>query len=1169
MALPSLSDIFLPKKVLSGIIEGLTRAERGLRVGVGGESLAAPTESAFRATQKERERISKIPTTISATPKKSPAQVIQNVINEIGITAMQPSTQGVLQSTSSGAFGDIRQGVGAAAAFSFPPLPASKGVKALSEIDKNLIKTYEKGVTDFTKTRLRPLLADVSNDGKVVVQEGTGRLAKTTEKNLSVYVPSNKIPTGAKVVKANVPIEEVRGKNLVSSRGIEGANPLLIDTATAGKQYAEIVVPKRMVSSPFLDAEKLVKERRSILQQVDDIIAPVEKKTPTIVERITAFPEKLRTSIISQYTPLASLEKNIYKVAGKDATRLDMARSFEQVAGAPAKGEADLINFQRKVLDELPTTQQDFNRYLFLRRTGDRLATDPTVRQVGDWTSDKARAGLKQLEAEMGPEKYAKMEGVAGSYQKEMDNALQMQVQSGRMSEDMYKTIKASNDFYAPFKVMKYLDEETSLGAGARIATTQDFTKAITGIHTDDFNIKNPLLSSMENIYKSRLLAEKNMKMLELDALADMDEGAKFIKRITAHDKVKDGYTAVKYLKDGKTQMLEVPNGVAESLNGLNATQAGLLMRTLAGGSSLARFGITSANAAFQIVNLLFADLPQLALISKFGLKSPLDLVRFPLEFMHGFYSSMRGNVFGKPNELYMKFLQSGAANSTIAKEFAQGSGKFRSGFNIDGVENSTLLRRSTNFAQSILNTVDDFANAFEETAKLTGMSRGLKDLSKLPSDQKEQALKEMITEIRNYSGSPDFSRRGIDTKNWNTLFMFFNARLQGVSGLMRRLSFMDKDAKASASAWARLSSAVGIPALSLAMLNSSDEYKDDYNQIPQWERDNYFMIPKNNFVEIPSDKELGLGNPEKVRDYWRIPKREAVKLFANMIETGHKYAQDNDPAAMKNYAISFLENISPIGISGDSFQQRVESVVGSSHPYIKSGIEFGLGRNTFYHTDTVPNRLKTLSPENQWLWNTPEAYKTLAEKMPDFMPESLRSPVKLEQLSKSLTGGLLDQFFPKTQPAGREVPGPDFIGKRFIRSTIISEEELTKEIDNQLRKQGDMKFLRQNEAMNFIKSLNGLNKQEKIKEIIDLKNQDIKLLEEVITQKEAAEKGLSYNDYRIASLNVKDGQRAEFIVAQLKKLPKEERKNYIVELAKKGIVTDAVADQMAELYRE
>jgi hypothetical protein len=295
------------------------------------------------------------------------------------------------------------------------------------------------------------------------------------------------------------------------------------------------------------------------------------------------------------------------------------------------------------------------------------MTQDPDARRVAGWDVFKANEALTALKRKVGPEVYRKFFEQAEVYQSEMNRALRLQVESGRMSEDLYQRIKDSNDFYAPFKVLRHLEEGQRVGSG--IATTAPLTKKITGITSEDFTLGNILQASSQQIVRSRILAEKNLKMLELDRLADADQSGNLIKRVTASDPTRRDYDRVSFYKDGEVTTLEVQKHVARAVQGLNPSQAGVVAKAASIAAKPFRAGATALNSSFQAVNLLFADLPRAALISRYGLRSPKDVVQFPADWLHAAYSSLSGNLTNRPNDLYMEWLKSGAANSTIQSQ--------------------------------------------------------------------------------------------------------------------------------------------------------------------------------------------------------------------------------------------------------------------------------------------------------------------------------------------------------------------------------------------------------------------------------------------------------------------------------------------------------------------
>jgi len=893
-------------------------------------------------------------------------------------------------------------------------------------------------------------------------------------------------------------------------------------------------------------------------QQLEQAQATIQSK-PT-KERISAraslskFVTNIRTAFITEFLPVKMMEKEIYKMAGESQPRLDMARRLEQVAGARGKAEADVLEFEKEVVKSVKAHYDDFNVYLFLNRTIDRLKTGldantqkmfhfKNPRRVGGWTVERAEAALRGLHKKIGDYEYAKLESAGEAFQRHAEKALRLQVESGRMTDEMFETIKGMNDFYAPFKVMKYFEEmDASRGvSGRRIATTKQLTKAIVGISDQDFKIQDILQATAEQIYKSRILAEKNLKMNEVAKLALIDKEGELIRELKGGEDTREGYAEVSFFQDGVKVSYEMPQAVADALNALNQTQTGQFAKVLAVAAKPLRLGATSANLAFQVVNLVFADLPRSSLVSKYGVKKAEDLIRFPLEFIYSMYTSFGANLFGAENELYMKFLKSGAANSTIARAIRPEAFKPR------------LLGRKVYDPHLYLETIDKIGNAIEETNKILGFKRALRmeGFSKLSKSDQEQKLQEIVAEVRNFSGSPDFSRRGRMTGTANLLFMFLNARIQGVTADFARLS--GKTGKKEAGiAWARLTTAVGIPALALALVNhSDDELEKDFYQVSDVERENYFMIPTEQFFK----NEQG----QKVREYYRIPKREIVKLMSNLIEKAVEFSKRDNPLALAEYAAYFLQDIFPVNIQGETVEEVAESVIASTNPLIKAPLEYTLGRNFFFHRDIIPRRLVKVSPHLQYMDRTPEMYRKAGEALG-------LSPLKLHQLVRSLTAGLFTQFDLGDPLPGRSRLSTKPVFKRFFRTPYVNAKDFVDKIDTFQTAAEDQKVTVLRQAEDFYESIKALSPKEQMTRITSIKDRNKTLYNKIKDVIKKENLGLTWQDRWTKSLGVSNEMRAKFIYSNLLDLDKKEREGVIIDLAAKKVISKQVLIQLIAL---
>lgn len=848
---------------------------------------------------------------------------------------------------------------------------------------------------------------------------------------------------------------------------------------------------------------------------------------------------RAQAAITSEFTPLRIVEEALK--GGRQEH--DLARKFELVAGAKGKAEADVIEFRREVVDPVRSNADDLNVYLFLKRTIDRLTHDPDARRVGDWSIAKAEAALGELRAAMGPEVYGRLEKAGEAFQRHTERALRLQVDSGRMSPETYKAIREANDFYAPFRVLKYLEEtDATAGTGRRIATTADLTRAITGIGDEDFQIGDILQAAAQQIVRSRVLAEKNRAMLALDEVAALDTKGEWFRRPT-NGYITPGREAIRYFKNGEEQVLETSAELARAVQGLNPGEAGLAVKAMGQAAVPLRWGATSANMAFQLVNLLFADAPRLALISRYGIRNPVDALRFPLDFAYGLFTSMAGN-FGKPNELYMKWLRSGAANSTVQRELMPGV--FRQTLRIPEKTSARLAARR---AQATIESIAKFGNAIEEASKITGLMRGhrIERIAALPAASRRAALERLATEIRNYAGSPDFLRRGHAGRDLNLLFMFFNARVQGAASDFARLAGRTGGTEAMA-AWTRLSAAVGVPALVLALINESDEYREDYERVPAKEREDYFMIPRESFF-VDEDG-------TRVRDYWRIPKREIVKLFSNMIESAVRFARGSDPEALEKFAGQFVTNVLPVNISGANLSERGESVIASMNPLLKVPAEYAMGRDTYRHRDTVPMELQHASPPLQYRETTPQVYRTLGQL-------TNQPPVKLQQLVSGATAGLITQFTPPKVPEGRSWMAENPVLRRFVRSNMVNDEAEMAAFREGLRRQADERILGKRAAAAEADRIGKLPAGERGRAMADVMVSDPRLgrrLKETMDDRAA---GVTAWDRRIRMLGVENGERAAFFDAVLRHRDPADHERLMNEWTRKGLLSSKVRAQL------
>jgi hypothetical protein len=416
-----------------------------------------------------------------------------------------------------------------------------------------------------------------------------------------------------------------------------------------------------------------------------------------------------------------------------------------------------------------------------------------------------------------------------------------------------------------------------------------------------------------------------------------------------------------------------------------------------------------------------------------------------------------------------------------------------------------------------------------------------IENFDRLSPEQQRETMEKIAAEVRNYSGSPDFARKGSETRNINLLFMFFNARLQGMAADVKRLAGQT-GTREGAAAWARLGAVVGIPATTLAIVNHLPQYKDDYDKIPDWEKKNYFMVPRES--RFTSD------DGDVLRDYWRIPKRDIVGLFGNAIESFVDYAYNREPKAFaKRFAGDMLEGMSPVNIEGKTLSERGESVLGSVNPLFKVPTEVMANRDFFRKRAIVPDYMKNAEPSEQYRSTTPSGY-VKAGKILNV------SPLQLAHIGEGFTGGGLSQFSVRAPQAGRTVVSQLPVVKRFVRSGAVAEDTGQREaIAEQERKETTEQVKRRREAMETLSSWRGFSDTEVNQKLTEVRQRDPKLADKIKNMRDDLRKGIDYTDRQIRALGVESGARQAFIDSQLKDKTPAERSAYLAELERKGLL--------------
>jgi hypothetical protein len=623
---------------------------------------------------------------------------------------------------------------------------------------------------------------------------------------------------------------------------------------------------------------------------------------------------------------------------------------------------------------------------------------------------------------------------------------------------------------------------------------------------------------------------------------------------------VPKGWELVNYMENGVQKKIAVLPEVAQAVKGMDTIRAGAFMTTLASFASPLRAGATGLNAGFQIVNV-FKDAARLGIMSKYGIeKNPVDFFMFVGDLLVGATHSVKSNLLGNKSELYLDFLKSGAARSTMAANLVPDA-LARAAQQGDDKTAAALLKVPL---RSFISGTEKFGNAIEESIKLAGFRRGVRaeGLGKLKGKAYDDALERIAYEIRNYAGSPDFSKHGTHGKALNVLFMFANARIQGTAADLRRIIGRTGEKERNA-AIVRLAAGIGTATGYLWYLNNQPENVEDYNKRSLSERNAYFLWPRTTETGDPMYYINEEG--QKIREYFRFPKFEVVGMMANVLDAGLNYASKRDPAGIAEMGKVALENLSPIPITGRNFTERIQSVASGLNPVFKAPLEIATNKSFWQHRDIVKQRLQGVRPEEQYTETTPKPFISLAQAMPEVAPDVLRSPLYLKQLTENFTGSMLTQFM-RPQLEGRSNATTNPLVARFFAAPIVDEQETWDQINNLKTEQGTKNLLRERAIDQYIKDSAGYTPAQRMQSLSQLLASD--------PERNAAamyralldrNRGITDTDRAVRSLEPQF--RAQFIEEKVRKMEtKEQRDMFYREMINKGIINEKTGEEILKL---
>ena len=604
--------------------------------------------------------------------------------------------------------------------------------------------------------------------------------------------------------------------------------------------------------------------------------------------------------------------------------------------------------------------------------------------------------------------------------------------------------------------------------------------------------------------------------------------------------------------------------------------------------TDLFKMGATGLNLFFQFFNATLVDPIRIMTSSRAGLRlnDAKSLgINFIMQYFRGFAASMWANIPASRGiidntgergmgKLVQGFIDSGAAGSTISdylqKEQIRNPLKRKKQGGLRGE-----VQKVWDWGTTKVDQLNTLGKVLEHTAKLVGYQRlmdiegatklsqkieATKDSEKKAALEKEldEKMRRIAIEIRNYVGSPDFARRGTATEAWqlNLVFMFFNARVQGVERDFHRLGGIVRkgDRSDGIKMALKLTSMAAIPSVLIWAMNRRDDYDEDYDKISPEDKRHYFHIPMDKWFTHP-------WTGEKVREYIRIPRRETFGLVSYLAEGMLEHMVNEDPKAVNEMIAALAEGIIPVNIQSEKGGLeldpwgRFESVLSSLNPVIKTPIEIVSNRNFYHHGDVIRKSLKAAPAHEQYYNNTPDLYRNLAGIIG-------ASPLRVQHGIRGMTAGLVSQFIPDKdiddRPGLMKVP----FAKRLFRSKYLNPTDDMRAMEDYVTDSAGGAAVRHRLVDAFWTRTRELNPRDRARAAIVMlsgmeASHDTMLVKRELV-KRFREMNLSRDERMLKTLPVE--ARAGFILDKMMSMPADERREYWLNLHSKKIVTRDVA---------
>tara|TARA_R110000796_G_scaffold110905_1_gene222450 strand:+ start:1593 stop:6038 length:4446 start_codon:yes stop_codon:yes gene_type:complete len=592
---------------------------------------------------------------------------------------------------------------------------------------------------------------------------------------------------------------------------------------------------------------------------------------------------------------------------------------------------------------------KDFEDYLIARRYLEDLVGREDV-TVTDQQKADSLAAINNL-----TEKYGETIEVFDTFAQEIygyqQRILKMLVDGGNMAQETYDSILSDNPNYIPFQ--RVMEKEYGAISKRQVFSNASLNKVIKKIVGSELDIKSPIQQILSNTFRIADLAWQNRIATSISSMAEaMPEYIEKIKipRVPVKDKDgnilknKDGTdvyrqvdnfdpkNAITVFVNGKKQFYKVDKAILTGIEQMRPDELGFITKFFSFPATVLRAGATLV-PEFWLKNVI-RDMWG-AFIMNPDRPTPIDTVKG--------LTAIMGN-----SELYKQWMQSGGSFNSYMELNDNGLAKAQ---------------------KELLNPKGRIAKYLTQPWKMPGAaSLALEQSVRVGvyAAAKKAGKSDLEAGYESRDATLDFARGGSASKKINRFVPFFNAGMQGADKLYR--SMRDNPKATTMYALATIT----MPSILITgyyLHGASEEEKKEYLEIPQWQRDTFWVFKANGeWRRVPKPFSLGY-------IFGSTPERFLMWMDSEGINDGKKFWVDT--------AKGLSKSVSP-----------VPSATGLLPPSVRVAIESITNYNFYQGRNIYPNWMDTLSPEKRKTKGTSETAIALGkqfEMSPALVDNALR----------------------------------------------------------------------------------------------------------------------------------------------------------------------------------